>query len=335
MIGPIKGTPRRVSRFFAALLTLGPLTPSLAAPTPAPNATKPNPPTATNQFQAKNFSLESQPIQREAGNPSASNLSRSAAGQAARTSQFGPRSGKRVLMAFAPADQPGAEAEPDEAVREALARRRAWTGSRRPLSSSPPAKVQDPPAERKVAKAAPRPARKVRSQMQSQAVASSELLATAVAARPDNEDLIREALSNRGRPYVWGGSSRGGFDCSGFMLYLYKRMRGINLPHSAAAQSRLGKPVAREDLQPGDLVFFAGSRKAIGHVGMYIGENRIVHAANHVKNVRIDTLTGYYDRRYRGARRLTPTPFRIPANELQQLDPITGDGSEPPASEEQ
>jgi cell wall-associated NlpC family hydrolase len=115
------------------------------------------------------------------------------------------------------------------------------------------------------------------------------------------------------------------------MLYLYKRMRGINLPHSAAAQSRLGKYVAREELQPGDLVFFAGSRKAIGHVGMYIGENRIVHAANHVKNVRIDTLTGYYDRRYRGARRLTPTPFRIPADELRQLDPIQGDGSQPPA----
>lgn len=215
-------------------------------------------------------------------------------------------------------DQPGVEPDADPRLREALARRDAWTEPRRQLPA--PAQVQDPPARRPVA--SPRPAA---------SADDPELIAQrARAAAPQNEDLIREALANRGRPYVWGGASRGGFDCSGFMLYLYKRMRGINLPHSASAQMRMGRHVERHELQPGDLVFFAGSRRAIGHVGMYIGDNKIIHAANHKRDVRIDTLTGYYDRRYRGARRLSPTPIRIPSDELRNLAPRMGDGSVPP-----
>lgn len=123
----------------------------------------------------------------------------------------------------------------------------------------------------------------------------------------NNEDLIREALAHRGARYVWGGASRGGFDCSGFALYVYERTRGIKLPHSAAAQMKHGTPVARKDLRPGDLVFFYG-RGTIGHVAIYIGENKIVHAASHKGRVRTDTLEGYYSDRYAGARRLSPAP---------------------------
>lgn len=123
----------------------------------------------------------------------------------------------------------------------------------------------------------------------------------------NNEDMIREALAHRGARYVWGGASRGGFDCSGFALYVYERTRGIKLPHSAAAQMKHGTPVARKDLRPGDLVFFFG-RGTIGHVGIYIGRNRFVHAASHKGQVRTDALEGYYHQRYAGARRLSPAP---------------------------
>jgi cell wall-associated NlpC family hydrolase len=133
----------------------------------------------------------------------------------------------------------------------------------------------------------------------------------------DNEDMIREALAYRGTRYVWGGASRGGFDCSGFALYIYRRTRGINLPHRAAEQFKHGVPVARSDLRPGDLVFFRTSR-GIGHVAIYIGENKIIHAANRRSNVRIDTLTGWYSQRYAGARRFSPAP------ELQEDRPPPG-----------
>jgi cell wall-associated NlpC family hydrolase len=147
----------------------------------------------------------------------------------------------------------------------------------------------------------------------------------------DNGDLIREALRNRGTPYVWGGSSRGGFDCSGFVLYVYRKKRGIMLPHHAADQARLGVAVAREELQPGDLVFFTGTyRRGISHVAIYIGNNQIVHAASHMGNVRIDSLTGYYARRYYTARRLTAAPMRLSPQELREM---IQDPSEPPPAE--
>jgi len=135
-----------------------------------------------------------------------------------------------------------------------------------------------------------------------------------------NEDLIREALRQRGKPYIWGGASRRGFDCSGFVCYIFKTMRGMNLPHSASAQARLGTYVSREQLQPGDAVFFSTYRASISHVGIYIGDNRFVHAANTRKDVRIDTLSsGYYQKRYRTARRLTPAPLRLTPEDLQRL----------------
>ncbi len=128
-----------------------------------------------------------------------------------------------------------------------------------------------------------------------------------------NEDLIQVALASRGIPYRWGGTTRRGFDCSGFTRYVYLTQRGIELPHSASGQARYGQRVAREALQPGDLVFFQTYRRSISHVGIYIGDNKFVHAANSRSDVRVDTLaSGYYERRYVTGRRLTLTSAQAP-----------------------
>lgn len=116
--------------------------------------------------------------------------------------------------------------------------------------------------------------------------------------------LIRTALACRGMRYRRGGTSRGGFDCSGFTRYVYAKY-GVSLPHSSAAQSRLGTPVTRSQLQPGDLVFFETYRRGISHVGIYIGNNQFVHASTPRGGVRVDSLNqAYYSKRYRGARRV-------------------------------
>lgn len=146
-----------------------------------------------------------------------------------------------------------------------------------------------------------------------------------------NEDLIRETLKHRGTRYVWGGASRGGFDCSGFIRYIFARKRGIKLPHSASGQARLGKRVERGALQPGDVVFFATYRPSISHVGIYVGDNKFVHAANRRKGCRTDTLTGYYGKRYRGARRYTPTPLRLSPEDLSAASQDTSE--EPTATQ--
>jgi hypothetical protein len=125
-----------------------------------------------------------------------------------------------------------------------------------------------------------------------------------------NQDLVREALASRGIRYRWGGTSRGGFDCSGFTRYLFERLRGIQLPHSASRQARFGQKVARKELKEGDLVFFHTYRRGISHVGIYIGGNRFVHAASTRRRVRVDTLAGYYVKRFVTARRLVSTAKR-------------------------
>ncbi len=116
--------------------------------------------------------------------------------------------------------------------------------------------------------------------------------------------LIRTALACRGARYRRGGTSRGGFDCSGFTRYIFAKY-GVSLPHSSSAQSRIGTPVAKSDLSPGDLVFFQTYRRGISHVGIYIGSGQFVHAATRGRGVTTDSLnSGYYAQRYRGARRV-------------------------------
>lgn len=114
-------------------------------------------------------------------------------------------------------------------------------------------------------------------------------------------DLIAYAKDFLGVPYVYGGSSSGGFDCSGYTMYIFKHF-GIPLPHSATSQLGHGIPVTREELQPGDLVFFRDtnySTKAASHVGIYIGNSQFIHASSSRsgKYVTIDSLNEAYHSR--------------------------------------
>jgi cell wall-associated NlpC family hydrolase len=112
--------------------------------------------------------------------------------------------------------------------------------------------------------------------------------------------VVRIAKRYLGVSYRWGGSSpRAGFDCSGLVRYVYGRV-GIHLPRVAASQFYRGHRVRAGNLHPGDLVFF----NRLGHVGMYIGRGRMIHAPNSRSRVRIDSLRGYWGGVYVGARRL-------------------------------
>jgi cell wall-associated NlpC family hydrolase len=211
----------------------------------------------------------------------------------------------------------------DPALREALARRREWTEPRQSLLQ--PAKVKDPPA-------IDRPGQTMEADSDPAPTVGAAVDEEALLARrsPEsekaNEDLIREALSRRGTPYVWGGASRGGFDCSGFVCYVFDKMRGLKLPHSASAQSRLGAPVQKGDLQSGDVVFFTTYRSGVSHVGIYVGGGKFVHAANSRKGTRVDTLTsGYYAKRYVCARRYGKAPWKP-----DELKPYIQNSSELP-----
>jgi len=122
--------------------------------------------------------------------------------------------------------------------------------------------------------------------------------------RSDATSLVRTALAYRGSPYRRGGTSRGGFDCSGFTRYIYAKY-GVSLPHSSAAQAHYGTPVSKSELREGDLLFFHTRRGGISHVGIYAGNGQFVHAATYGRGVRVDSInSGYYASRYRGARRI-------------------------------
>ena len=120
----------------------------------------------------------------------------------------------------------------------------------------------------------------------------------------NNSSLVQTAMSLRGCKYRTGGTSRGGFDCSGFTRYVFAKY-GVSLPHNSKAQASVGKPISKSQLAPGDLVFFHTYRSGISHVGIYIGDNKFVHAARYGRGVRVDSLgSSYYAPRYRGARRV-------------------------------
>ena len=111
--------------------------------------------------------------------------------------------------------------------------------------------------------------------------------------------VVGIAMQYLGIPYVYGGSSPSGFDCSGFVMYVYSKV-GVSLPHNAAAQYGYGTPVDRSQLQPGDLVFFNG----LGHNGIYIGGGSFIHSPHTGEVVKISSLSGWYDSTWVGARRL-------------------------------
>lgn len=120
-------------------------------------------------------------------------------------------------------------------------------------------------------------------------------------------NLINYAASLLGTPYRSGGASASGFDCSGFTYYVFKKF-GYDLPRGPASQmNALGTKIAKSDLKPGDLVFFKNpySGRAIGHVGIYVGNGKMIHSNKPGGSVRYVTInSGYYATNYVGARRV-------------------------------
>jgi cell wall-associated NlpC family hydrolase len=110
------------------------------------------------------------------------------------------------------------------------------------------------------------------------------------------QDVVDTAMAQRGKPYVWAASGPGSYDCSGLTAYAF-RAAGISLPHSSRMQSEMGQPVSRDELQPGDLVFFYSP---VSHVGIYIGNGQMVHAPTSGDVVKVSPLMGGYS----GARRV-------------------------------
>jgi cell wall-associated NlpC family hydrolase len=111
--------------------------------------------------------------------------------------------------------------------------------------------------------------------------------------------VVGVAMHYLGVPYVWGGSSPRGFDCSGLVMYAFAAI-GISLPHSSYAQFNMGTPVSIGQLQAGDLVFFSGA----SHVGIYIGGGQFIHAPHTGDVVKISSLSGYYSSAWAGGRRI-------------------------------
>jgi cell wall-associated NlpC family hydrolase len=121
-------------------------------------------------------------------------------------------------------------------------------------------------------------------------------------AEGDGSSVLEAAAHFLGRPYRFGAAGTDSFDCSGFVLYVYGTV-GIDLPHSAQEQFGLGDAVTRDELEPGDLVFF-GERR-VTHVGIFVGNDKFVHAATRPGRVQVDSLAdGYYASVFRGARRI-------------------------------
>ncbi|MGZ4395147.1 MAG: C40 family peptidase, partial [Gaiellaceae bacterium] len=110
---------------------------------------------------------------------------------------------------------------------------------------------------------------------------------------------VETALAYHGIPYLWGGATPAGFDCSGLVSYVYAQL-GVSLPHYTVSQWNATVPIPTTDLQPGDLVFFDG----LSHVGIYIGADQFIHAPHTGTVVQIATLTGYWATHLDGAHRV-------------------------------
>jgi cell wall-associated NlpC family hydrolase len=135
---------------------------------------------------------------------------------------------------------------------------------------------------------------------------------TAAVARSTNswsataQEIILSALSQTGVKYKYGGNSpEGGFDCSGFVRYVFQQAANLTLPHGARAISQLGQTVTQRELKPGDLVFFNTVRSTFSHVGIYIGSNRFIHSPSAGSAISVtDMGDSYWAKRFTGARRL-------------------------------
>ena len=133
-------------------------------------------------------------------------------------------------------------------------------------------------------------------------------------------DLIGNAMGFIGVPYRRGGTSAStGFDCSGFVRAVYEKTVGMVLPRKAAQQAASTQVIDKKELQPGDLVFFNTMRRAFSHVGIYVGDGKFIHSPRSGSEVRVEDMRqSYWQRRFDGARRVTPTA----GTQVGQVDDI-------------
>ncbi|MEN9930608.1 MAG: hypothetical protein RL604_855 [Pseudomonadota bacterium] len=135
------------------------------------------------------------------------------------------------------------------------------------------------------------------------------------------ETLINNAMQLIGVRYRWGGNTpQSGLDCSGFVRYVFNDTFGFLLPRKSAQMSKVGLEIGKEELRPGDLVFFNTMRHAFSHVGIYVGDNKFIHAPSKGKAIRVDDMTKvYWEKRYNGARRVeNSTGFDVMSEEQRQ-----------------
>lgn len=128
-------------------------------------------------------------------------------------------------------------------------------------------------------------------------------------------ELVVNAMGFLGVPYRRGGNSiETGFDCSGFVRAIYEQSIGLILPRRAEQQAAATQNIDRNELQPGDLVFFNTMRRAFSHVGIYVGEGRFIHSPKPGAEVRVENMSvAYWNRRFDGARRVAGRPDDIAA----------------------
>jgi cell wall-associated NlpC family hydrolase len=119
-------------------------------------------------------------------------------------------------------------------------------------------------------------------------------------------ELVVNAMGFLGVPYKRGGNSaETGFDCSGFVVSVYRQSIGLLLPRKAEQQAAATQQIDKNELQPGDLVFFNTMRRAFSHVGIYVGNGKFIHAPKPGAEVRVESMGGsYWQNRFDGARRV-------------------------------
>ena len=161
--------------------------------------------------------------------------------------------------------------------------------------NSPEPEIQAPPAEKTSAKPAPKKEESKSETKETKSQAKMENISEQVPFLPKGkvDDVIKTAKKYTGTKYIFGGTTPKGFDCSGFVQYVFKQ-NGFSLPRTADEQYKLGKRVKkRAELEPGDLVFFSTYEKGASHCGIYLGNNQFIHVSSS-KGVRADSLDDSY-----------------------------------------
>jgi len=149
-------------------------------------------------------------------------------------------------------------------------------------------------------------------------------------------ELVVNAMGFLGVPYKRGGNSaETGFDCSGFVRAIYEQSVGLLLPRRAEQQAAATQRIDKNDLQPGDLVFFNTMRRAFSHVGIYVGDGKFIHSPKPGAEVRVESMgVSYWQRRFDGARRVQQAPGGAEAQHTAALPASASQPKTSPAAPE-